>query len=187
MTFAWTPHRFSGGALALDVANSVILRFDDQRRTDRFAVDSQLAAFAAAASALSAERGSFGALAPIDNADRNGLVALREAIDGCFRHRVRTGRDDPERLAALLEQIAGVLRRHAGSLQPWPVELATAHSALKLVCMAEPERMKICPNCEWLFIDQSRNRSRAWCDMAVCGNRAKARLHYNKTRKAGAQ
>ncbi|MGG2476018.1 CGNR zinc finger domain-containing protein, partial [Rhizobium sp. BR5] len=28
MTFRWTKHRFAGGALALDVANSVILRSD---------------------------------------------------------------------------------------------------------------------------------------------------------------
>jgi predicted RNA-binding Zn ribbon-like protein len=40
--------------------------------------------------------------------------------------------------------------------------------------------MKVCPNCQWLFIDRSKNRSRTWCDMAVCGNRAKARLHYRK-------
>ena len=37
MTFAWTPHRFSGGALALDVANSVVLRAFPDRRIDRFA------------------------------------------------------------------------------------------------------------------------------------------------------
>jgi predicted RNA-binding Zn ribbon-like protein len=43
MTFSWTSHRFSGGALALDVANSVVLRHDEARRVDRFAVDQQLA------------------------------------------------------------------------------------------------------------------------------------------------
>ena len=47
----------------------------------------------------------------------------------------------------------------------------------------EPERLKICPNCQWLFLDRSRNRSRAWCDMAVCGNRAKASRHYRRNRE----
>ena len=43
------------------------------------------------------------------------------------------------------------------------------------------ERMKACAadTCRWAFYDQSRNRSRQWCDMAVCGNRAKAR-NYRK-------
>lgn len=39
------------------------------------------------------------------------------------------------------------------------------------------ERIKLCasPECRWAFLDESRNRSRAWCSMQVCGNRAKAR------------
>jgi predicted RNA-binding Zn ribbon-like protein len=32
--------------------------------------------------------------------------------------------------------------------------------------------------CSWLFLDTSRNRSRRWCSMEDCGNRAKARRHY---------
>jgi predicted RNA-binding Zn ribbon-like protein len=37
-------------------------------------------------------------------------------------------------------------------------------------------RFKVCrqPYCRWAYYDHSRNRSRAWCDMATCGNRAKA-------------
>lgn len=38
------------------------------------------------------------------------------------------------------------------------------------------ERVKACgrPSCRWAFFDGSRNRSRTWCSMAVCGNRSKA-------------
>ena len=38
------------------------------------------------------------------------------------------------------------------------------------------ERLKACPwhTCHYAFYDHSRNRSRTWCSMAVCGNRAKA-------------
>ena len=38
-------------------------------------------------------------------------------------------------------------------------------------------RMKICAadDCEWAFYDHTKNRSGAWCSMAVCGNRAKSR------------
>jgi predicted RNA-binding Zn ribbon-like protein len=34
--------------------------------------------------------------------------------------------------------------------------------------------------CGWLFYDTSKNRTRRWCDMRGCGNRAKARRHYEK-------
>ena len=33
-------------------------------------------------------------------------------------------------------------------------------------------------HCGWLFLDESRNHMRRWCDMRVCGSRAKARRHY---------
>jgi predicted RNA-binding Zn ribbon-like protein len=38
-------------------------------------------------------------------------------------------------------------------------------------------RIKACraDDCRWAYVDTSRNRSRQWCEMAVCGNRAKAR------------
>jgi predicted RNA-binding Zn ribbon-like protein len=186
MTFIWTPHRFTGGALALDVANSVILRFDDRRRTDRFSISSQLEAFAGAAERLSAEREEFAGLVPIDSEKVSPFIALREKIDAFFRHRVLNGRDDGSMLAGLLEAIAATIRRYPSEPAPCPVDLATARSALKLVCMGDSARLKICPHCEWLFLDKSKNRSRNWCDMAVCGNRAKARLHYRKKRKEGA-
>lgn len=187
MTFAWTPHRFAGGALALDVANSVILRFDDRRRTDRFAVPSQFEAFAGAAERLSAEREDFPGFATVAPERQGAFTVLREKIDAFFRHRVAGNSDDPLKMADLLQSIADTVRTYPEAPSPCPVDLATARSALKLICLEEPERLKICPNCEWLFLDKSRNRSRNWCDMAVCGNRAKARLHYNKTRKEGAR
>ena len=38
-------------------------------------------------------------------------------------------------------------------------------------------RLKACPaeDCQFAFYDRSRNRSAVWCDMKVCGNRAKVR------------
>lgn len=183
MTFDWTPHRFSGGALALDVANSVILRFDPKRRTDRFAVPEQLHAFAGAASRLSSERNAFGQLASPDAAGEARLITLREAIDAHFRHRTLHGSNDNRLLANLLARLSEVFAAYSTVADPCPVDLATARSALGLIASHETERLKVCPNCEWLFIDRSKNRSRTWCDMAVCGNRAKARLHYRRKTK----
>ncbi len=52
-------------------------------------------------------------------------------------------------------------------------------------------RLKACTadDCRWVFYDHSRNRSSSWCDMAVCGNRAKARAFRERrapARPAGA-
>ena len=63
----------------------------------------------------------------------------------------------------------------------WPV----AVSAVNLAASDAAERVKECAtdNCTWLFLDASKNRSRKWCEMAECGNRAKARRHYHRSKK----
>ena len=63
----------------------------------------------------------------------------------------------------------------------WPV----AQAAADLLISDELKLVRWCeaPDCEWLFLDRSRNRSRRWCDMTSCGNRAKARRHYERTRE----
>lgn len=50
-------------------------------------------------------------------------------------------------------------------------------AAVHLVHTGHWDRIKICPaaNCLWAFYDRSRNKSRTWCSMRVCGNREKAR------------
>jgi predicted RNA-binding Zn ribbon-like protein len=44
------------------------------------------------------------------------------------------------------------------------------------------ERLKACREhtCEWAFYDHTKNRSGAWCNMQVCGNRAKARAYRER-------
>ncbi|MGA2590961.1 MAG: CGNR zinc finger domain-containing protein [Bryobacteraceae bacterium] len=37
--------------------------------------------------------------------------------------------------------------------------------------------------CGWMFLDTTRNRSRQWCDMRDCGNRAKVRRFREKRRE----
>ena len=39
------------------------------------------------------------------------------------------------------------------------------------------------PECIWLFLDDSRAGKRRWCSMSSCGNRAKARRHYHRSRE----
>lgn len=62
----------------------------------------------------------------------------------------------------------------------WPV----AVSAVNLASSVDAARVKECgnDNCNWLFLDTSKNKSRRWCDMKECGNREKARRHYHRRR-----
>lgn len=63
----------------------------------------------------------------------------------------------------------------------WPV-LKDAADLLTSELLA---RVRSCSDtrCGWLFMDTTRNRSRRWCDMKDCGNRAKVKRHYHKLRK----
>jgi predicted RNA-binding Zn ribbon-like protein len=60
----------------------------------------------------------------------------------------------------------------------WPV----VHSAAELLIAEDRAEFRECASdrCSWLFLDQSRTRRRKWCDMSTCGNRAKARRHYER-------
>jgi predicted RNA-binding Zn ribbon-like protein len=57
-------------------------------------------------------------------------------------------------------------------------------SAMELLTSKEVGRLRQCASstCDWLFIDRSKNRSRRWCDMQICGSRLKSRRYYKKIR-----
>lgn len=58
--------------------------------------------------------------------------------------------------------------------------------AFHMLAHIDIDRLRICSgeNCGWVFLDTSRNGRRRWCDMSTCGNVAKARRYYGRTRKA---
>ncbi|TPM27458.1 CGNR zinc finger domain-containing protein [Mesorhizobium sp. B2-3-4] len=195
MTVAWTPHRFTGGLLALDTANTVVLRGDPQRMFDRFADPAEIGRFAEAASGYrAAELGGRELVASSPAAIAPVVLSIREATDRLFRGAVSNGAlataDLPEFLRACADGLAGgateigITERPFGDpATPIAFEAALAVSALSLLRDDTVARLRICPNCTWLFVDRSRNSSRLWCDMAVCGNRQKASRHYRR-RKA---
>lgn len=61
---------------------------------------------------------------------------------------------------------------------------AIARLTADLLVTAEPASIRCCagPGCGWLFHDTSPNKRRRWCSMEGCGNRAKARRHYQRHR-----
>ncbi|HEX4262577.1 MAG TPA: CGNR zinc finger domain-containing protein [Acetobacteraceae bacterium] len=63
---------------------------------------------------------------------------------------------------------------------------AVLWSAADLLAGPRLARVRLCGNdrCRWVFLDDSKNGNRRWCDMSTCGNRAKAHRHYLRRRGA---
>ncbi|HEX3822512.1 MAG TPA: ABATE domain-containing protein [Candidatus Sulfotelmatobacter sp.] len=63
----------------------------------------------------------------------------------------------------------------------WPI----ARSAAELLASDQLQFVRACASktCEWLFLDESKNHRRRWCDMTKCGNRAKARSFYTRQKQ----
>jgi predicted RNA-binding Zn ribbon-like protein len=59
-------------------------------------------------------------------------------------------------------------------------------SAVSLMTSPRMSRLRRCGNatCYWLFIDETKNASRRWCEMASCGNLMKVRRHRARARRA---
>jgi predicted RNA-binding Zn ribbon-like protein len=60
-----------------------------------------------------------------------------------------------------------------------------ARSLADLVCAEDFTYVKACegPPCTLLFVDRTRGHARKWCNMAVCGNRAKQAAHRNRLKR----
>ena len=63
----------------------------------------------------------------------------------------------------------------------WPI----AREAAELLASDRVEFVRACASktCEWLFLDESKNHRRRWCDMTKCGNRAKVKRFYTRQKK----
>jgi predicted RNA-binding Zn ribbon-like protein len=64
----------------------------------------------------------------------------------------------------------------------WPI----ARDAAELLASDRLEFLHACASktCEWLFLDESKNHRRRWCDMTKCGNRAKVKRFYVRKKSA---
>jgi predicted RNA-binding Zn ribbon-like protein len=64
----------------------------------------------------------------------------------------------------------------------WPI----ARDAAELLASERLEYVRACASktCEWLFLDESKNHRRRWCDMTKCGNRAKVSRFYTRKKKS---
>jgi predicted RNA-binding Zn ribbon-like protein len=121
--------------------------------------------------------------------------ALREVAEAIAAQRTpRVGALDTVNRALHARQVielvpatdgCSVDHRHVGD----PIDDALARLADPLVSeltAGHPERVRICASetCQWVFYDTSRTGRRRWCDMATCGNRAKAARHRARAKGA---
>ena len=95
-----------------------------------------------------------------------------------------------EGLNATLQGLAGdvlVRAEDSGIAYARGMSLQQAIAISAASVLADPRetaRVKRCPaeDCGWLFFDETKNARRKWCSMETCGNRAKARRNYERSK-----
>ncbi len=129
-------------------------------------------------------------------------LALREAIHRAITAAIAGEPQDESDLSALNRELSIALSRlrvmPAGDAYGWgwdwsgddgrpPLDSPlwpVARSAAELLTSPKLSRVKVCADkgCGWVFLDESRNSSRRWCDSRDCGNRERVRRYLTRKR-----
>jgi predicted RNA-binding Zn ribbon-like protein len=202
---AWC-HDVVGGRLCLDLANT-IGGMRGHETGEHLAAYPDLVAWAVRTCVLDAQRArKLLAEARRRPADAARVLAdahaIREAIHAVVSARI----DGREPRRADVEVLNGALvralphrrlaRRDGGFVLEWEDDPAAldaplwpvAHSVADLLTSdRDLSRVRVCGEaeqgrCGWLFVDETKSGTRRWCSMRDCGNRAKARRHYQRAR-----
>ncbi len=125
-------------------------------------------------------------------------TALRSALRSICRACARHGKIRPRDLRVLNRalNVSGTrqLRKSQNGFELKFVSAAvgwhkileeTAQSFAELLARGGADRIKICrdPECGWVFYDQTKGKTRCWCDDKVCGNRDRVRKARSKLRR----
>jgi predicted RNA-binding Zn ribbon-like protein len=183
-----------GGHPAVDFVNTVTWRGDPTRRSDHLVDFASLVGWAWHADLMSSiERRAVHAAGMSDERAARRVLRrahhLREALHALWT-------SDSSDTSAVVDEYRAALRnrtlRIAGDRVRWvdqalivdtPVNRIAIAAVALLDTVALPV-VKECGDaaCGWLFVDNSHQRSRRWCSSADCGNRARARRHYDHRR-----
>ena len=189
--------KFVGGRLCLDFINTVGGRTNaDAVLDDKLSDYSDLLEWSRLAGVVNhAQTVRFSRRAASHQRNANATLGkalgFREALYRIFKSVVENRRPRKADLNSLDRELRAALGRrhlrHSGGAFDWnwedsdgafdrllwPISL----SAADLLTSTDLSRLRQCQgnNCGWMFLDTSRNRSRRWCDMQDCGNRAKVR------------
>lgn len=188
------PFELIAGHPALDLVNTLDWRFRDDGPEELLSSYDDLLRFSAQSGILTAKQIRQIVRTSTESASADALVAcreLREAAADVLYDAV----DDRTPAASqikTLERFFKDAREHqrlswSGSRLAWewpatesgaelPFWLLTL-STTRLLTSDDMGRLRACekPDCRWLFLDTSKNHTRRWCDMKLCGNRMKAR------------
>lgn len=186
-----------GNHVALDLVNTVARRLDPERRVDRLRDAEAVVRWARFVDLI----GDAGAVEFAEQADDAELVsgvaaqvrALRERLYQVLQPMASGKEPAPGVVAELLSWLFDVLRSaEVAAVMPlrWSVPLRTVRDiptelglwAWHLLEHEDRRRLRQCrdPGCGWLFLDRTKNASRVWCSSADCGNRTRARRHYQR-------
>jgi predicted RNA-binding Zn ribbon-like protein len=190
----------SGGHLALDFANSISRRDSPDKAIEHLKSYGDLISFARQARVLSSDQAQTlqrEAESHSRTASQNfqSAITLREAIFRALLS-LASGKPASPQDVQLIDKAAQdalrhrrIVREHGNYRWSWDEGVSLermlwpiAHSAAELLTSPDVQKVRECEagNCYWLFLDNSRNRSRRWCSMSSCGNREKARRHYRR-------
>lgn len=192
---------YCGGHPALDFVNSLDNRFRPQARLERLPTYAELSRFMTESGLLDPGRAT-DLLRGVKPATGQAVLAaaheLREtAASILYAH--AAGASPKQRAIQRLEKFILAASQHrelswqsaadaADSRLEWswgrsgaraelPLWILSVSIAELLLDGARVARVRTCAadTCRWLFLDTSKNHTRRWCDMKVCGNRMKAR------------
>jgi predicted RNA-binding Zn ribbon-like protein len=123
--------------------------------------------------------------------DLQAAVALRESLRAALRAH-HGGAQGPAGLDELMADYPLLVSLRTGTPELEPIG-SGAHAGLGRVVAAVAAsradrtwpRLKVCAEstCQWAFLDTSRNQSRSWCSMSVCGNRAKTKAYRSRQKQ----
>ena len=171
------PRALPDEPLALDLVNTEFL--PDGTLVDLLATAESTRAWLTAAGLSEAAPGDPGSTCA---ALRQARAAMRDALSG--RDTAPLNRVlGHGRVRLSVSAALAPLRTLDADDPAWQPAVTAAANLLDLLEQA-PDRIKHCENpaCALWFFDTTRNGTRRWCSMAVCGNRMKARRHYDRVK-----
>jgi predicted RNA-binding Zn ribbon-like protein len=170
------PRALPGEPLSLDLVNTEFV--PDGTLVDLLATAESARSWAAAA----------GLTGTLDEASLAALRQTRSAVRDALEGRGAAPLNavlDQGRVRLTVSDTLAPSRTLQADESAWQPAVLAAESLLELLETA-PDRVKHCenPDCVLWFFDTTRNGTRRWCSMAVCGNRMKARRHYDRRKGA---
>jgi predicted RNA-binding Zn ribbon-like protein len=187
-----------GNELCLDFHNTASWRAGDGAHQERLPDFASLSGWCEEAGLLGEGEGEGHTRSTGSKAQAAALSqarALRALLHRLFTPLTDGGIPDAADVAAFNDYLASVVMTvdwfegespvmspaTAGELDP--LLSPVVWSAASLLVSPYRDQIGRCsnPECGWLFVDLSRRGNRRWCDMKTCGNREKARRHYQKS------